>query len=130
MGVVFPELLRFSDVGLLALRVMVASEFLPSGWAKLKDPVGKAKQNGLSPAFTTFIGAAEVLGSLGLIFGILIQLAALGLIVIMLGAIQKKIFVWHTGYWGKENEGWHYDLMLLVMSLVIVVTGGGRLVLF
>ena len=37
----------------------------------------------------------------------------------MLGAIQKKIFVWN---------GWHYDLMLLVMSLVIVVTGGGKLV--
>jgi putative oxidoreductase len=59
-------------------------------------------------------------------FGVLIQLAAIGLILIMLGAIQKKIFVWKSGFWG--GQGWHYDLMLLVMNLVILVTGGGRLV--
>jgi len=29
---------------------------------------------------------------------------------------------------GKASSGWHYDLMLLVMNLVIVVTGGGKLV--
>ena len=45
--------------------------------------------------------------------------AALGLIVIV-GAIQKKIFVWHTGFWGERSFGWHYDLMLLVMNLVLV----------
>ena len=54
----------------------------------------------------------------------------IGLILIMLGAIQKKIFVWKTGFWGKGGSGWHYDLMLLVMNLVIVVTGGGKLVSF
>jgi len=59
----------------------------------------------------------------------LIQLAAAGLILIMLGAIQKKVFVWKTGFWGGRSYGWHYDLMLAVMNLVIVVTGGGKLVL-
>ena len=68
-------------------------------------------------------------GSLGIIFGVLTQLAALGLILIMLGAIQKKIFVWQTGFWGEKNSGWHYDLMLVVMNLVIMFTGGGRWVL-
>ena len=29
---------------------------------------------------------------------------------IMLGAIQKKIFVWQTGFWGKSGaNGWSYD---------------------
>jgi putative oxidoreductase len=69
-----------------------------------------------------------VLGSIGVAFGILIQLAAIGLMLIMLGAIQKKIFVWKSGFWGERGYGWHYDLMLLLMNLVIVVTGGGRLV--
>jgi len=48
---------------------------------------------------------------------------------IMLGAIQKKIFVWHTGFWGEKGNGWHYDLMLVVMNLVIMFTDGGRWVL-
>ncbi len=47
----------------------------------------------------------------------------------MLGAIQEKIFGWKTGFWDKGGNGWHYDLMLPVMNLVIVVTGGGKLVL-
>jgi hypothetical protein len=47
----------------------------------------------------------------------------------MLGAIQKKIFVWRSGFGGRAY-GWHYDLMLLVMNLVIVTTGGGKLELF
>jgi putative oxidoreductase len=45
----------------------------------------------------------------------------------MLGAIQKKIFVWHTGFWGEKTYGWHYDLMLVMMNLVILFTNGGRL---
>jgi uncharacterized membrane protein YphA (DoxX/SURF4 family) len=52
-----------------------------------------------------------------------------GLILIMLGAIQKKIAVWHTGFWGKNGSGWHYDLLFVTMNLVIATTGGGRFVL-
>jgi putative oxidoreductase len=62
------------------------------------------------------------------ILGVLAQLAAAELILIMLGAIQKKIFVWHTGFWGKSGtNGWSYDTILVVMNLVIVTTGGGNL---
>ena len=59
----------------------------------------------------------------------LTQLAAIGFILVMLGAIQKKIFVWHTGFWGERTYGWHYDLVFVAMNLVIVTTGGGRFVL-
>jgi putative oxidoreductase len=128
MNVPFPVLLRFSDVGLLLLRLMVATVFFTSGLNHLKDPAKRSKSIGASPGFTLFLGAGEVLGSAGVALGILLQLAALGLILIMLGAIQKKIFVWKTGFWGAKGYGWHYDLMLLVMNLVILLTGGGRLV--
>jgi hypothetical protein len=37
--------------------------------------------------------------------------------------------VWKIGFWGGRAYGWHYDLMLLVMNLVILLTGGGRFVL-
>jgi putative oxidoreductase len=60
--------------------------------------------------------------------GVFAQLAAAGLILVMLGAIGKKIFVWHTGFWGKDGtNGWSYDTMMIVMSLVIIATGGGEL---
>jgi putative oxidoreductase len=84
----------------------------------------------MSPGFTRFLGVAELAGGLGVALGILAQLAALGLILIMLGAIQKKIAVWHTGFWGQHGtDGWHYDLMFVVMCLVIATTAGGRYVL-
>jgi putative oxidoreductase len=96
----------------------------------VKDPVTRGKSIGLSPGFTRFLGLAELAGGLGVALGILPQLAALGLILVMLGAIQKKIFVWHTGFWGKSSDGWHYDLLFVAMCLVIATTGGGRIVLF
>jgi putative oxidoreductase len=126
----FPQLSQFADLGFLLLRLMVGVVFISSGWSHLKDPEARGKSIGMSKGFTIFLGAAEVAGSLGVIFGVLTQLAALGLILIMLGAIQKKIFVWHTGFWGDQNSGWHYDLTFVVMNLVIAFTAGGRWVLW
>ena len=125
-----PWLLQYSDEALLLMRLLVGIVFISSGWRHVKDPVARGKSIGMSPGFTRFLGVAELAGGLGVALGVLIQLAALGLILIMLGAIQKKIFVWHTGFWGKGSDGWHYDLLLVTMCLVIATTGGGRYVLF
>ena len=125
----FPQLFQFTDIGLLLLRLMVAVIFISSGSSDLKDPAGRSKSLGMSKGLTLFIGAAEIAGGLGVAFGLLTQLAAIGLIFIMLGAIYKKFFVWHSGFWGEKSSGAHYDLMLLVMSLVILLTNGGRLVI-
>jgi putative oxidoreductase len=84
----------------------------------------------MSKGFTLFLGIAELAGALGVAAGVLTQLAAAGLILVMLGAIQKKAMVWKTGFWGKQGtDGWHYDLMLVVMNLVILFTDGGRYIL-
>jgi putative oxidoreductase len=120
----------FTDVVLLALRLMIAVVFLSSGWSHVKDPAGRAQSIGLSKQFTLLIGIAEIAGALGVALGVLIQWAALGLIVIMLGAIRRKIFVWRTGFWGKGTYGWHYDLMLVVMNLVVIASRGGSWVLW
>lgn len=125
----FPQLTRFADYALLLLRLMIAIVFASSGWNHLKNPAARSKSVGMSKGLTIFLGSAEVLGSLGLVFGVLTQPAALGLILVMFGAIQKKIFVWHTGFWGKDGHGWHYDLIFVVMNLLLVVMGGGRFVL-
>ena len=126
----FPQLAEFTDLSLLLLRLMVATVFVSSGWAHLKNPKERAKSIGMAPSFTIFLGLAELAGGLGVALGVLTQLAAIGLILIMLGAIQRKIFVWHTGFWGEKASGWHYDLMLLLMNLVIACTNGGRYALW
>jgi putative oxidoreductase len=126
---VFPQFGRFTDFGLLSLRLMAGAVFFTSGWRHLRDPEERSKSIEMSKGFTIVLGLVEVLGSLGIVFGVLTQLAAAGLILIMLGAIEKKVFVWRTGFWGEKNSGWHYDLMLVVMNLVILFTDGGRWVL-
>ena len=125
----FPGSARFLPVALLLLRIMVAAVFIDSGWTDLAKPAERASSIGMSKGLTIFLGAAEVAGGLGVLFGVPPQLAAAGLILIMLGAIYKKIAVWHTGFWGDKSYGWHYDLMLVVMCLVIVVTNGGPYVI-
>jgi putative oxidoreductase len=125
----FPGLSRFTDLSLLLLRLMVGLVFVTSGYNHLRDPEARAKSIEMPKSFTIFLGIAEVAGGLAVTAGVLTQLAAIGLILIMLGAIQKKVFVWHTGFWGEKPYGWHYDLMFIVMNLVIAFTNGGAYVL-
>src|SRR5207244_11255776 len=99
LRLLLPRLVRSADVGLLLLRLMVAVVFFDSGWNHLKNPVERSKSIGASPRFTIFLGTAEVAGSVAVALGVFTQLAAIGLILIMLGAIQTKVFVWKIGFW-------------------------------
>lgn len=119
-----------TDYGLLFLRIMAGATFVDSGYNDLKDVDARSKSTGLPKPFTTLIGAAEVAGGAAVIVGVLQQLAAIGLILIMLGAIYKKIFDWKTGFWGKDGLGWSYELVFISMLLVILFTNGGKFVLF
>jgi putative oxidoreductase len=123
-------LLRYVDVALLLMRLLVGAVFITSGASHVNDPVTRGKSIGLPPGVTRVLGLAEIAGGIGVALGVLPQFAALGLILIMLGAIQKKIFVWRTGFWGQHGtDGWHYDLLFVAMCLVVITTGGGRYVL-
>jgi putative oxidoreductase len=113
------HLAGFTDYALLLMRVMAGAIYADSGYNDLRDPDARSRSIGMSKSFIVFLAVAEVAGGLGLILGVLQQLAAIGLILIMLGAIQKKIFVWKTGFWGK----------LISMLLVILATDGGSWVL-
>jgi putative oxidoreductase len=129
LAMFFPPGTALTDLGFLLMRLMVGAVFITSGWSDLRDPDARSKSIGMSKGFTIFLGASEVLGSLGVMAGVLTQWAALGLILIGIGAIQKKIFVWRSGFWGEKTYGWHYDLMLVSMNLVILFTKGGNWVL-
>lgn len=126
---VFPHVAAFTAYSLLFLRVMVGLVFADSGYNDLKDPRSRAAGLGLPKGVILFLAIAELLGGVAVAIGVLTQLACIGLILIMLGAIQKKIFVWKTGFWGKDGLGWNYELIFISMLLVIFCTDGGRLTL-
>jgi putative oxidoreductase len=123
------HLANLTDYGLLFLRVMAGAIYADSGYNDFKDIDARSKSIGLPKGFTAFLAAAELAGGAALILGVLQQLAAIGLILIMLGAVQKKIFVWKTGFWGKDGFGWSYELTLISMLVVVLFTNGGRFVL-
>jgi putative oxidoreductase len=124
-----PGATLYTDWALLLMRILVALIFGWSGCSHLKSPQQRAQSIGMSVPFTIFLGAAELAGAIALVAGFLTQWAALGLIFLMLGAIYKKAIKWKTGFWGEKSMGWHYDLMLVAMNLVILTTGGGRIAL-
>ena len=125
-----PFLANFIDVALLMMRLMVGVIFFTSGWRHASDPATRSAEIETSKGFTRFLGIVECAGALGVTFGVLTQFAALGLVLIMLGAIHKKIFRWHLSFWGKHGtDGWSYDTIMILMNLVIATTAGGRLAL-
>lgn len=125
----FPALTGFVDIALFLLRLMIAAVFGTSGWSHMTKPKERAESIGMSPSFTLVLGVVEVLGAASLVLGIYPQIGAILLIGVMLGAIQKKMFVWKTGFWGENGQGWYYDLLYLVCNLVILTTGGGAIAL-
>lgn len=125
----FPHVEQFTDYALVFLRLMVGLVFMASGYNDLTGADSRSKSIGLPKGVTIFLGAAELLGGLAVIIGLLTQPASIGLILIMLGALQKKIFVWKTGFWGKDGLGWNYELILISILLVVLCTNGGRFVI-
>jgi len=116
-------------LALLLLRIIVAIVFFSSGKSHATHPVERGKSVGLSPALTRVLGIVEVIAAFSLALGILPQVGAVLVILTMLGAMQKKIFVWKTGFYADEGYGWHYDLMLLLAALVIFTTNGGSYII-
>lgn len=123
----FPALLDYSDLALFLLRIWLAILFGWSGWSHVTKPRERAESIGLSPGATFVVGAVEVTASALLVVGLWDQAAAAALVMVMLGAIYKKVFVWKSGFWGQGATGWYYEVLYLVCNLVVVTTGGGSI---
>jgi putative oxidoreductase len=122
-----PAAMQYTGWALLLLRLMVALVFGASGFSHLSNPRERAQSIGMSVGFTIFLGAAELAGAIAIAIGFLTQWAALGLMLLMLGAIYMKAVKWKTGFWGEKSSGWNYELMLILICLVIFTTGGGSI---
>lgn len=115
----------FSPLALLFLRVVLATMFIDSGRRHISEPVKRAESLGLPVWFTILLGTVEVLGGILIAIGLLTHIASVFLIVVMLGAIYFKLFIWRTGIYGKNNDGWYYDALLLGGVGILFAFGAG-----
>ncbi len=109
---------------LLLIRLVVGLTFFVSSRKKFKNIKKFARENSVSVPVGYFVATAEFAGALGLVFGVLPQLAALGLMLLMISTMSLHIFKWHSPYWASRG-GWEYDLMLFALCGVIVLFGAG-----
>ena len=125
------------DVSAFIARITLGVVMLPHGLQKLLGLFGGAGFSGTVeffvgsgiPAFiAVLIIIGESFGSLGLIFGFLSKLAALGIILIMLGAIVtihiKNGFFMNWNGTGP-GEGFEFHLLAIGLGLVVLIKGGG-----
>lgn len=123
----FPQLSAYTDLGLLALRLAVAAIFLVHAMPKLKKPEGMAAGMGWPKGGVQLLGVAEALGGLSVLSGFYLQLGALLIAVIMLGATYLKIFKWKAPFAAMDKTGWELDLILLGAALALATVGGGAI---
>ena len=119
---------RHLDWGLLLLRCVVGIIFIYHG--SMKWGMWTSVPPTMSPVMVDIfrlLSVVEPLGGIALIAGFLTQYAALGLAIIMLGAIHAKFSsMGLAGFGGSKGAGWEFDLLLLAGNVVLLLTGGGK----
>jgi putative oxidoreductase len=105
-------------------RLIVGAIFVFAGWAKVSDmtmTVSYFSQMGLSSFFAYIVSYAELLGGVALVLGLWTQLASLGLMIIMFGAI------WYSRSMGIA--GIMPVVAIIAALLGVVAHGDGMLAL-
>jgi putative oxidoreductase len=122
-----------ADYGLLIVRLALGVIFFAHGAQKvfgwfggpgLANTVGFFHGMGIPAPLAYLASFTELLGGIAVLLGLLSRLAALGLAVNMLVAI---FHVHLSNGFFAEHKGFEFPLALLAMSLLLVLTGPGRL---
>jgi putative oxidoreductase len=118
---------RYSDVAHLVLRLAVGAIFLYHG--SQKWGLWSATPEGMDATMVNlmkFLSIVEPLGGLALVLGFLTRYAALGLAIIMVGAIYMKMAVFGQGFVTESGPGWAYDMMILAGCIALLIEGAGK----
>src|SRR3989338_4074645 len=114
----FKALQKNKDVSILLLRVVIGAIFILHGYMKWSNFDG---------TFTVMniLAIAEPLGGVAILIGALTRWAALGLAIIMLGAMQMKIGnVGIAGFAGKG--GLEFDAIIFAACVMVMTMGSGK----
>ena len=120
-------------LGSFLLRVGLAVIFIFHGYLKLIQEGGRAWTDSLDGDAQMAVAWGEMLCGVALLVGLLSRLAAVGLVVIMVGAIVVQtgrydfIYVgeYHPGNPSRIPTGAEYNFALIVMCLAVVAIGSG-----
>lgn len=127
-----------NDAGTALLRLVLGVIFFAHGAQKMLGWFGGYGFTGTMgfftnvmhiPALFAFLAiAAEFFGGLGLIFGFLTRIAALGIFTNMTVAIamvhhQFGFFMNWTG--AQKGEGFEYHLLVLALTVFLIIRGAG-----
>ncbi|GBE11733.1 putative oxidoreductase MhqP [bacterium BMS3Bbin14] len=127
------------DFSIIFLRLGLGVVFFAHGSQKLFGWFGGYGFSGTMNFFTGSLGIpalfaflaimAEFFGALGLLFGLLTRLAAFGIATVMVVAVlmvhlQYGFFMNWSGK--LQGEGIEYHLLVLAISIVLMINGGGR----
>jgi putative oxidoreductase len=126
------------NVGLLLIRLVVGLTLAGHGIQKLFGWFGGhgvkgtgqwMESIGLKPGnvFAVLVGLAELIGGLLLAAGLWVTVAAILIIIVMLGAIVLVHL--KNGYW-VDKGGIEYPFVLLVVALALAFIGPGTYTLF
>jgi putative oxidoreductase len=122
------------DLALLLIRILIGIVFIAHGSQKLFGAFGGAglartaefmMQFGLQPGrlFALLGGITEFGGGVLMLLGLLTPVAALAIIGIMVAAI---ILVAGRHGFFTQNQGYEYNLVLIVLAVAVAITGPGR----
>lgn len=116
-----------SSLGLLAIRLAIGAIFWVHGTQK--KAMRKAQPSEKMPADLLskmkILSYVEPLGALAMFAGFFTKIAAVGLAVIMLGAIYMKRETWKVPFTAWDKTGWEFDLMILAGCIALVAMGPG-----
>jgi len=110
------------DLALLLLRIGAGIILILHGLPKIKHPLGMKGMIGAPLSMLVAIG--EFFGGLGILLGALTQIAAIGPLIIMLGAVYFHKFKWGDPFVSKKG-GYEYPFILAIIALVLILMGGG-----
>jgi putative oxidoreductase len=121
------------DLAPLVLRLGLAVIFIFHGAIKLGQGQGADWLNSLPETTQVVVAWAELLGGIALAIGFLTRLAALGIIVIMVGAIYTVTGseeLVQTSLTRKGYDFMHvaaeYNFIIIMMCAALILLGSGR----
>lgn len=110
--------INIKNIILLIIRIFVGGMITYAGYKKLLDMeqtvMSLNAMTGLSAATIWLVALGEFVSGLGIIFGVWTRLAALGTVIIMIGAV----------YFTKGDN--ISAILLLTGSLILILVGGGK----
>jgi len=113
-----------ANLGLLVLRLAVAAVFLYHGLPKLMKAGMMGRMMNMPGGMVFMLGIVESFAGLGLVLGVYMQLSAILLAIVMVGAIGMKMMKWKVPFSAMDKMGWEFDLILLAANLAIFFTAG------